>query len=85
MTVTTKPISRRNTHVVIWTIIAVALFAGILLFSKSRNRIKSDEFIHWTDQEVIQAYDTTSDQALKEKLRKEQKARGLRNQRKRGK
>lgn len=41
-------------------VVVIVLLAVLLLFSKSRNRIKSDEFIHWTDQEVITAYDTTT-------------------------
>ncbi|WP_250630919.1 hypothetical protein [Rhodoflexus caldus] len=63
-------------------LVVIVFVAALLPFSKSRNRIRSDEFINWTDQEILHAYDTTTNSVLKEKLRKEQKARGLRNQRK---
>lgn len=76
----------------------IALFLGFLLtvlilispifvqqFSKVKGNIKSDEFIDWVDARVQITYDTTSNSVLREKLKKELKARKLRNKQKRNK
>ncbi len=52
-------------------------------FSKVKGNIKSDEFVDWTDDRVKITYDTTGNTILREKLKKELKARGLRNKQKR--
>lgn len=51
-------------------------------FSKQKGNIKSDEFINWTDDELLKSYDSVSNGAFRQKLQKELKARNLRNKQK---
>lgn len=53
-----------------------------LEFSKQKGNIKSDEFIEWTDEELLEEYKNAIDKAWKLKIQKELKARGVKNKQK---
>lgn len=53
-----------------------------LEFSKQKGNIKSDEFIDWTNEQVLEEYKNAIDKTWKLKLQKELKARGVKNKQK---
>jgi len=71
--------------IIVLFLLLIASFPYIVSYSKVTGKIKSDEFIDWANEKVQVNYDTTTDKELREKLKKELKARGLRNKQKRTK